>query len=210
MATLPISVSRIMTPYRLNEDETASFTESASGSTKVVRHGGHRLSLSLAIEPINILNEPEFYAELDMFLVTYPFFAVPIQNSVETTLSTTVTVTAAAAVGSLTISVRLGAANKGSPVPGQFIRVGPTKTKVYRVASYTPSTTTAGVITLTKPLRHAATPNQVVVWDGKDGTDSSFSGVLGVFVNPDFGHPLHRIESGVLAKFGPLELVEYL
>lgn len=188
-------------PYNPNEDEISDFFESGNNTPYIVRHGGSRVSLNLAIAPVFVLNDPATVEEIATFLATNPTFSVPLKNFVASTLSGSWTINGAHTVGDTTISVTAGT---GTPQPGQWLLFG-TKKKVYRVASYA-----AGTITLTKPLRHALAGGESITYSGTDGKLNAFDGVLCEFTNRDFGGPTHRIDSGLVARFGPFRLVESL
>jgi len=206
MATLPIFISQIMTPYALNEDEVTDYLDTANHTNAIVRRGGSRWSFGFSIWPLNIISNGDEFASLDVFLATNPTFDMPMQNLMPTELTGVVSVAGAAAVGGLTVSISM-AVSGNVPKPGQYIRFS-NKSKVYRVSSYAVSTGTTGIITLTKPLRQALTTSHTVEYSGTDGKGGSFDGVLGKFRNPDFGGTLHRIDGGITATFGPFQLLE--
>ena len=207
MASLPIAHTEIVTPYVINEDEVVDILDTANHTTAVVRQGGQRFSISASLAPIHIGRDPGHFAEIDVFLAANPTFEFPVKNVAPVTLATTVTTSQARSVGDTTVTVTLGAAGQGAPVAGQFITFAGSN-KIYRILSYASGGATTGTITLTKPLRQSVSNSALVTTTGTDGKGNSFSGVMGTFVNVDFGAPMHRIDDSVLARFGPFQLIE--
>ena len=201
MATLPISVSQIALPYNPTEDENITYLESANNTPQLVRFGGSRVSLTLNIIPISVINDPGEVETISTFLASNPVFSVPLVNFVTTNLSGW-TVNGAHTVGDTTIDVNAGT---GTPQVGQWIHFGAGLSKCYRIASYA-----AGTITLAKPLREALSDLTAIGHGDVDGKGTSFDGILCEFINKDFGGPTHYIDGDKVARFGPFRLVESL
>lgn len=203
MATLPIAVSQIGLPWQVHVEENVDILQSANNTPQVVSHGGWRLAVSLNIVPVNSVADPATVEEIATFLEANSVFDLPLLNQSANTMSGSWTVDGAHSVGDTTIVVNPGT---GTPNPGQYIRFG-SKKKVYRVASYGGSPTT---ITLTKPLRQALADTDTITYTGTDGKSNAFDGVLGEFVNLDFGGTTHNLDDALVARFGPFKLVESL
>ena len=206
MSTLPIAATQIITPYVLSDDEEADYLNTANNTNSTARRGGGRWSFAFSIWPLNIISDGLEVAALDVFLTTNPSFEVPVENIFPTELTGVVTVAGATAVGSLTVAISM--ADSGNvPLPGQYIKFS-NKSKAYRVASYAVTTGNTGTITLTKPLRQALTTSHTMEYSGTDGKSNSFDGILVSFRNPNFGQPMYRVDGGITARFGPIQLYE--
>lgn len=189
-------------PWLPSDDEKTDYLESANNTPQLIRHGGTRWSFPLVIVPVNMVTDAATAAEIDVFMDSNYVFDVPMLNFPASSNSGTWTVNGAHSVGDTTVNCNAGT---GSLTPGQFLTFG-TKKKVYRVRSYT-----AGVITLTKPLRQALADTDAIVYTGTDGKSNAFDGVLGEFINKDFGQGAnYRIDNELVAHFGPFRLVESL
>ncbi len=206
MATIPIATAEIITPYVLVEEETVDVLQSSSKTTSVISRGGNRWMLLLAIAPINIRKSPGHYDELNVFFATKSIFSVPLTNTTPNKLTGSIAVSEDANVGSTKVILDIPASN-GQPNVGQLITFS-NKSKVYRVASHRKLTSNRTEIILTKPLRQSLDTYVSVIYSGTDGASETFDGVLGSFVNVDYGRTNHRVDQGILAKFGPLKLIE--
>ena len=201
MAVLPVPYTSVGLPWALSEDENIEFLESANNTPQSIRHGGHRFSLPLELVPVFMVNDAATAAEIDVFLAANVSFEIPLINMPASTNSGTWTVDGAHSIGDTTIDLNVGT---GDLQPGQFIRFG-TKKKVYRVRSWASPT-----VTLTKPLRQDLSDLDAVVYTGTDGKSNNFNGVLGEFMNKDFGSPSYTVDEELVARFGPFRLVETL
>ena len=198
MAVLPISHRHYALPYTLVNGEDTTTYRSSNRRPTVVRHGSHSFEFTLQLIPFNVVNAKSFIENLSTFLEMNAVFDIPINNRITNTLSGNWRISGGHRVGASSISVNPAV---GAPQVGQYLRFG-TKSKVYRVRAYN-----RGTITLTKPLRQSLRDRDALIYSAVDGLGDRFDGVLGEFVNKDFGYTNPKIDQGA-AWFGPFLLEE--
>ena len=204
---LPISKSDIVTPYNISVEESADLLVTANNKASFVRRGGYHYTMTMGLRPYNLLKESDNarYYSLATFLTYNPVFEVPIINmlnseTIITAVPDSVTVSTGAAVGGTQVNISQANLLR----PGDFIRFGDTKSKVYQIMSVN-----GQALQLAHPLVAAVTAGDTVHFSEEvDGV--RFCGVYGKFLNEDFGLSNSRIEEGILGKLGPLALKEKL
>jgi len=210
MATLPIATSYMTAPVGLDQESVLDINESASRNLTVVGRGGHRFRYELDLRPLNV-NSVSLAAEaneITAFLDENAIFEVPILNFEPVTTTGTIQVDAAAPIGVTTVDVAYALTTTPSLPEGSYI-VFSNKSKVYRIKSESRSGgSTDATWTLTHPLRQSLTTSHTVTYTGTDGKSNAFNGVLGSFVNENFGGKQYIFRDGVLLDFRPLNLLE--
>ena len=206
MAELPISIRDIITPYDLFGEEVAEVYQSSNNRVYVARGGGYRYSLNLNIKPMSILSTTESvkFETVRAFLTKNPQMEIPIFNVVPNTVTGTATCQADAIhgqPGAYTVKINAGSYGGGPFQTGQYVTFG-VKAKIYQIESYS-----AEILTLVQRLRHTVTAGDVIGYAGNFG-GVDFNGIVGGFVNQDFGNRTARIEGGILGQIGPLSLIE--
>lgn len=214
MAALPISYRDIITPYNIYGEEKVGVTSSANNRIYVARQGGYRYRMQLTLRPFTLLKGSDGvkFETIKIHLMEFPSFSVPMFNTVSNEITGTPEVLASATTGLNGVSdnqVKMdGATYTGDFQPGQYIQFS-NKNKVYQVRSYD---NIDNIITLVQPLRQNLESGGTVYlnYQALDYDNASFNGVMGEFVNEDFGESVSRIEDGVLARINTLALVENL
>ena len=207
MAALPIYFEDIITPYHINLNETTSLVVAANSKARMIRTGSQYFSVEMGIKPRNLRFSADTFWRIATFLQSEPIFEVPMHNmqASQFTVNDQLTqqsnnVTVGAAIGDKRVAV------SGSQLynPGQYVKFSG-KTKAYQVASVD-----ATYIYLTQPLRQTVAQGSQCIWreNGYDG--DIFDGIMGNFINEDFGNPSHKIEGGILGSFNPLVLREVI
>lgn len=210
MAALPIGYRDIITPYNVFSEEKTFLTTSANNRVYVARAGGYRYRVALNIRPFTLLKQSDSdqFELIRIHLAKYPFFSVPIFNTIVNEVSGTVLVDQAAPSGYNSVGdydVKLTATPTGSFKPGQYIRFA-NKNKVYQVESHSGTD-----ITLVQRLRqNLLVGDDELYYDELDYNGDSFNGVMGDFLNEDFGNAIAGVQDGVLGRINTLSLIENL
>jgi len=206
---LPITLGDIITPYNISPIEAADIVVAASGRSTVVRRGGFVFAAQLNIKPINILSSANRFWEIVTFLNSNAIFTIPCHNIAPSGVPSgvNVQVAAIASVGEVAIEVNTTGYTFN---PGQYIKFDTGHTKLYQVMAHQVGAT--DVITLSQPLVQNLTTSNRVVFEAQPTTEyygnTPLDGVMGLFINEDYGSPQHRIEDGILGRVNPLALRE--
>ena len=214
MATLPITIRDIVTPFSLNSEENVTISTATNRTMVIGRSISSQWSLLLNLKPYRMqvytqtpqpdysstpLTSDRFHA-ISSFLAREPVFKVPIYNNRPNELPPTPAVTLTAEVGERDVSVTFRTDFR----VGQYIRFSGFN-KMYQVAAINPTN-----ITLTQALRQRVTAGTAIIYSETDYNGDAFNGVLCNFLNMDFGSVLHGIDNGVLGTIGPIKLREFL
>jgi len=209
MALLPISKKDITTPYNVSTEEAAELVITSSNRASVARRGGFCFSMVMGVRPYNLLQDKDNtrYWSIATTLARYPYLQIPIYNIIASpgfnpklTNLPFLTVSIAALPGDSEV-VLTNDVSSALRV-GQFISFGD-KSKVYQVARIDKSK-----IELSHPLVQHVPQLEPLNYMCKDYYGNNVDGVMGYFVNEDFGNPVCSIDDGILGNIGPLKFRE--
>jgi len=220
MKILPITARDISTPYSVSSEEPARVQVAANRTISVSRSIAHHMLMTLTLIPYRYLIysrldlQPEIEAnrlpadkgrQLATFLNQNASFLVPVfNNRPNPFINSIIPITVAIEANISDYEVEVDVAD--GLFPGQYIRFE-NKAKLYQIASVN---SLQLKITLVNPLRSKVPLGTKIITAETLYDGTVFNGVLGAFVNSDFGVSLQKVENGVLAEIGPLSLKENL
>jgi len=203
MAFLPIYISDIVTPYNIGVNEAADLVIAANNKSSIVRRAGYYYSAVIGIKDRNMRANADSFWRIVSFMAANPKFSVPLHNmqasNVRPEQVVNVTVLAPVNAKSLTISSISERFN-----PGQYIKFA-NKPKLYQVLSHV-----GNILSLMQPLSAAVPASTRIIFKETGYDGEVFNGIMGEFLNEDFGIPNYKIEDGLIGSIGPLTLREVL
>ena len=210
MAALPISVRDIITPYSVYPEQKATVVPAANNRVYVTSQGGYRYRMTLNVRPFTVLRQEDSIAfeALRIHLARAARFEVPMINLVPNGITPGSTLTVTPLVnhngpGMYDVNIAEGE-SFGTFGHGQYIQFS-NRSKAYQIFSHTGNN-----IKLIHPLRHNLIDGgtTTINYAALDANNTPFNGIMGSFVNEDFGNVATTIDSGVLAKVNQLSLIE--
>jgi len=195
MATLPLGLQNVLTPFRLAPEGRADVIITGANNTSLADKKGWLFRGLIRPFPMRADIDADRAEEVITFLESEGVFEFPVPNMVKNE-ATGVLQARAASVNEDTIDIDYSGGL--SLKRGQHIRVG-SKTKVYKIAEEVSRVGNTSTFRLTHGLRQNVTAGDAVTYTGDDdGAGQPFDGVLGTFINENFADPVGRYERGIL------------
>lgn len=217
MASLPISKKDVITPYSVSAEEAAELIITSSNRASVARRGGFCFSMVMGVRPYNLLQDDDNnrYWSIATALAKNPYLDIPVYNIIE---SPGFAAAKAYAEQNPTASL-LSLSVSGSYEPGEDkVSIGSSATNVLRTGQYVSfedkkklyqiTRVSGSEITLSHPLIQSVSNGGSLNYLCQDHYGNIVDGVMGYFVNEDFGNPVSSVEDGILGIIGPLKFRE--